>query len=269
MSGIEAVRLVTADADRLASFYESALGFRRDGDDISPVDPFTPGAGRLMRLSLGRERIELLETVPPARPAAAVAANDIRFQHFAMIAPDMDAAWRGLGREDGWSPITRNGPQRLPASSGGVTAFKFRDPEGHPLELLAFPEGRVPERWQDRAQAGNAGGTLLGIDHTAIVVSDTKASIRHYAAAGFRHVGGSVNTGAEQAALDDVPDPWVEVTSLQAEGAASPHLELLCYGPPDRCDMVEDADPLATRIVMEPSGGGLRDPDGHRRVATA
>ncbi len=42
------------------------------------------------------------------------------------------------------------GPERLPARSGGVSAFKFRDPDGHPLELLAFPPEAVPPIWRDR-----------------------------------------------------------------------------------------------------------------------
>ena len=40
-------------------------------------------------------------------------------------------------------PITVGGPIRLPCASGGARAFKFRDEDGHPLELLEFhPEDR-------------------------------------------------------------------------------------------------------------------------------
>ena len=54
--------------------------------------------------------------------------------------------WGGYARlsaHAGWTTISTDGPQLLPASSGGVTAYKFRDPEGHPLELIAFPPGRT------------------------------------------------------------------------------------------------------------------------------
>ena len=29
-----------------------------------------------------------------------------------------------------------------------IVLFKFRDPEGHPLELLAFPRDSVPACWR-------------------------------------------------------------------------------------------------------------------------
>ena len=35
-----------------------------------------------------------------------------------------------------FTTISRNGPEALP---GGVVAFKFRGPDGHPLELIQFP----------------------------------------------------------------------------------------------------------------------------------
>jgi hypothetical protein len=53
-----------------------------------------------------------------------------------------------------------------------VTAFKFRDHDGHPLELLAFPEGRVP----GPGRTANGTGPFLGVDHTAIAVRDTARS---------------------------------------------------------------------------------------------
>lgn len=49
---------------------------------------------------------------------------------------------------------------RLPESSGGVTAFKFRDPDGHPLELLAFPDGKVPSRWGAQPDAELCGNNV-------------------------------------------------------------------------------------------------------------
>ena len=88
--------------------------------------------------------------------------DDVRFQHFAIVARDMRAAFERLRNFAGWTRISRGGPRRLPASSGGVTAFKFRDPEGHPIELLHFP---------------SRPGALPTIDHTAISVYDAEKSI--------------------------------------------------------------------------------------------
>ncbi len=65
-----------------------------------------------------------------------------------------------------------SGPQRLPdwnKNAGGIRAFYFRDPDGHPLEILQFPADKGNPKWHD------ANGRLfLGIDHTAIVISDTR-----------------------------------------------------------------------------------------------
>ena len=74
------------------------------------------------------------------------------------------------------TPISRGGPVTLPKSAGGVTAVKFRDPEGHPLEFLQFPPGANPD-WK--------GAGVMGIDHSAISVSDVAASRRFYARHGL------------------------------------------------------------------------------------
>ena len=94
-------------------------------------------------------------------------------------------AYRRLCSVSGWTAISIDGPQRLPASSGGVSAFKFRDPDGHPLELLAFPDGAWPAHWQARSN----GDLALGIDHSAISVSDSARSIAFYEALGLRVAG--------------------------------------------------------------------------------
>src|ERR1043165_9668727 len=70
-----------------------------------------------------------------------------------------------------------SGPQRLPdwnKNAGGIKAFYFLDPDGHVLEALQFPPGKGEPRWQ------NTDRLFLGIDHTAIVVSDTDNSLRFY-----------------------------------------------------------------------------------------
>ena len=116
----------------------------------------------------------------------AASASDLCFQHFAIVVADMALAYRRLCSVSGWTAISIDGPQRLPPSSGGVSAFKFRDPDGHPLELLAFPDGRWPAQWRARSN----GDLALGIDHSAISVSDSARSIAFYQAwvCGWRRV---------------------------------------------------------------------------------
>ena len=123
----------------------------------------------------------------------------------------------------GWKPISTSGPQILPAASGGVSAFKFRDPEGHPLELIGFAAGAVPPPWQATSRDG-----CLGIDHSAVSVTDTSNSVAFYQSLGLHRSGGSLNVGTEQGRLDDIRNAVVEVTAL-SPAQPTPHVELLCY----------------------------------------
>ena len=193
-------------------------------------------------------------------------SNATSFQHCAIIVSNMDFAYTKLKSVPGWTPISRDGPEHLPESSGGVIAFKFRDPDGHPLELLQFPVKGVPPAWQGKT------GVFLGIDHTAITVAETARSVVFYQELGFKVRQRGENRGAEQARMDDVDEPLVEVTGLAPPGGAPPHLELLCYVAPKTFEAPVGADDvLATRMVFvdpevgpHPSPTVHRDPDGHR-----
>lgn len=272
--------LVSADAGKLAPFYEHALGCRfvtsghRGGADFESAMGVDGGALSIT-LRLGMQPIELLQFNHAGQPYPSDGlSSDLLFQHLAVVVSDMDIAYRHLSGVDGWTAISNQGPQRLPASSGGVTAFKFRDPEGHPLELLAFAAGTEPSHWTH----ASAAGPFLGIDHSAISVSDTATSIAFYRSLGLPVKGGSVNTGAEQGRLDDLVDPQVEVTTLAAD-QPTPHLELLGYrryGVSSRID-VHNNDIAATRLVWQarlsavaidatPKVTALVDPDGHRHL---
>jgi catechol 2,3-dioxygenase-like lactoylglutathione lyase family enzyme len=271
--------LVTPDAARLSRFYQAALGFRLLADDRRPGRDFlssteSGGDAQCITLGLGHEIVELLQFDRPGRlyPDAAL-ASDLRFQHFAIVVTDMAEAYRRLCSVFGWTAISIDGPQRLPASSGGVSAFKFRDPDGHPLELLAFPEAAWPAPWKARS----SGDLALGIDHSAISVSDSARSIAFYESLGLRMAGHSLlNVGDEQARLDGVSHPHVEVTALTPR-RVTPHLELLCY----RSAMAHGSaglradDVAATRLIFEAADvsrghaairQALIDPDGHHLV---
>ena len=266
------IRLITAGLARLTDFYVEAFGctLLELDDGHGPereADIEMAGGARRALLGLGAERIELLQfDRPGAAYPPALAASDLRFQHCALVVTDIEAAFQQLARSSGWSAISIGGPQRLPDSSGGVSAFKFRDPEGHPLELLAFAPGRLPRKWRDRV----AQGLFLGLDHSAICVTDSARSIAFYESLGLELLEGSHNRGPEQARLDGLPAADVEVSALGLpEGGA--HLELLCY----RGAAVERAvagahDIAATRLVFDAAAAGdapsrcLSDPDGHR-----
>jgi len=273
--------LTTPDTARLVEFYTAAFGCRclrsdrLEGPAFERLMSIAGGAQR-QRLAAGEELIELLQFDHPGAPYPPHASPlDRTFQHFALVVADMHRALLRLEGTRGWTPISRPGPQRLPASSGGVTAYKFRDPDGHPLEFLQFPAAQVPVRWQ--GHAGTEG--ILGIDHSAITVADTARSVAFYRDVGFTPVASTLNEGESQSALDGLAHPRVEVTALAADCPA-PHLELLCYrngvqggsraqggtGP------LAANDTAATRLIIEVNTVDgraderrlLRDPDGHR-----
>jgi catechol 2,3-dioxygenase-like lactoylglutathione lyase family enzyme len=253
------ISFTTNDADRLGAFYRRALGFEPmeiehyAGEAFARLSGVEGAQARALPLRLGEETIELLEFAQRGAPYPAdIGSNDPRFQHIAIVAADMETAYSRLRACEGWTPITRPAPQRLPASSGAVTAFKFRDPEGHPLELLAFPPDNVPRRWRETPHRH---GPCLGVDHSAIVVSSTASSVAFcQQVLGFSVIGGSLNRGREQEQLDSVPGAVVEVTALDP-GAGNPHLELLCYLCPGVPRGVPAAlrsnDIAATRLILE------------------
>jgi catechol 2,3-dioxygenase-like lactoylglutathione lyase family enzyme len=273
---IARVSLTTAELERAEAFYRDAFGFavmarrERSGPAFATLTGVSGGASVVV-LRLGGQEIDLVQFAEPGRPYPIVrTSNDPWFQHIAIVVSDMRVAYARLTAVGGWTPITRDGPQRLPANTGGVTAFKFRDPEGHPLELLEFAAGAVPQAWRERG--GN--GPCLGIDHSAIVVDDSAQSISFYGALGFAVAGGSLNRGVEQARLDDLTAPVVDVTSLAPRATEPPRIELLHYRvPPSPEPMVlRSNDVAATRLVLAADGsadlGGVRaalrrDPDGH------
>jgi catechol 2,3-dioxygenase-like lactoylglutathione lyase family enzyme len=247
--------LICHQAERLAEFYIRAFGFACV-EESPRVDPgfaeligLAAGQARITSLRLGEQVIALAETQPPGRTYPGdVPGWDRRFQHFAIVVADMAAAYGNLQATHNWSAISTNGPQVLPPSSGGVTAFKFRDPEGHPLEMLAFAPDATPAHWAIRS-----GNLCLGIDHSAISVVDTNRSVAFYSQLGLALSARSLNVGREQEKLDDIVGAVVEVTALALPMQIAPHVELLCYrGSFDHREPLADRnDVAATQLVFE------------------
>ncbi|MGI9170198.1 MAG: VOC family protein [Caulobacteraceae bacterium] len=257
------LQLPVADLARTERFYRRALGFEASASaEASAAESAT--------LRLGAQTIDLVAHRPPGAPYPADSrCIDLCFQHLAIVVADLAAAYAQLRAAGGFTAITTDGPQNLPPASGSVGAFKFRDPEGHPLELLHFPPAGAPPRWRNPAP----GALFLGVDHSAITVADTAASVAFYEGRlGLTVTARSLNRGVEQERLDDTPGAVVEVTALSPADPASPHLELLCYRAPAGGRPMQkggrDSDIAATRLVFEGGRGALRDPDGHRLTLT-
>jgi catechol 2,3-dioxygenase-like lactoylglutathione lyase family enzyme len=108
-------------------------------------------------------------------------------------------------------------------NAGGIKAFYFRDPDGHHLEILEFPEGKGDPKWHKPSDR-----LFLGIDHTAIVVHDTDESLRFYRdTLGMQVAGESENYGPEQERLNNVFGARLRITALRA--ASGPGIEFLEY----------------------------------------
>ena len=262
LTAITAFRLTTRAPERLARFYES-IGF--SVGQAVPVPPAEmtllglAGGGIRIPLSVGGQRVELEAFDHEGRPYPENAtAADLCFQHFALIASDAAAAWERACAH-GATPISFGPPITLPVSSGGLTAVKFRDPEGHPLEFVQFP-----------TSPGSSQGSEWpsGIDHSAICVADAAASRGFYEKLGL--VGGrpTLNQGPTQTALDGLAEVCVDVVPMLPR-INRPHLELLRYRNPAgrAAGWLQANDVAATRIVWQSNRDALlRDPDGHLHV---
>jgi catechol 2,3-dioxygenase-like lactoylglutathione lyase family enzyme len=232
---VEAVGMTVADMDRSVAFFGDVLTFQKvsdvelSGDAFDRLHGVFASRARVVRMRIGSEHIELTEYLTPrGRPIPVDSrSNDRWFQHVAIIVSDMDAAYTRL-RQYGVQHSSPE-PQRLPdwnPAAGGIKAFYFKDPDGHPLEVLQFPAGKGDPRWQQ-----SDGRLFLGIDHTAIVVGSTDASLRFYRdLLGLRLAGESMNFGPEQERLNAVFGARLHISGLRA--GAGPGVEFLEYVSP-------------------------------------
>jgi len=232
VSGVDSIGLTVSDLDRSVDFYTTVLHFHKvsetevDGESYEHLEGVFGLRMRVARLKLGEESIELSEFLAPrGRPAPVDArSNDRWFQHVAIVVSDMDQAyqWLRAHKVQHASP----GPQILPAwnpNAGGIRAFYFRDPDGHPLEILWFPPDKGRAKWH-----AATGELFLGIDHTAIVITDTEASLRFYRdRLGMEIAGESENYGPEQERLNNVFGARLRITALRA--GSGPGIEFLEY----------------------------------------
>ena len=143
--------------DRSVDFYTSVLDFQVvKREDASPTARLVPGASPQVRattaqLSLGAECLVITQySSPRGNPFPADSrANDYWFEHVAIVVANMDQAYQQV--QSARARFVSNTPQTLPAwnkEAAGISAFYFRDPDGHYLELIHFPPGKGQAKWQ-------------------------------------------------------------------------------------------------------------------------
>jgi len=232
VTGVDAISITVSDMDRAVAFYSNVLTFQKVSDTEIANEQYEQLEGvfglrvRIVRMRLGDEFIELHEYLAPRGKPIPVdsRSNDRWFQHIAIIVSDMDRAYAVLRKNK--VEHASSGPQRLPdwnRNAGGIWAFYFKDSDGHPLEILQFPTDKGAEKWHRSSDK-----LFLGIDHTAITVWNTDASLKFYRdLLGMRVIGESENYGTEQEHLNNVFGARLRITALR--GAFGPGIELLEY----------------------------------------
>jgi catechol 2,3-dioxygenase-like lactoylglutathione lyase family enzyme len=217
-TSVESVGMTVSDMDRAVEFY-SALTFQNVsevevlGDEFEHLEGVFGARMRIVRMKLGNEFLDLTQYLaPPGRPIPADSrSNDLWFQHIAIVVRDMDEAFQRLRALK--VQFVSTGPQTLPPSikaAAGIKAFYC-------------PPGKGDPRWQEKTDK-----LFLGIDHTAIGISNTGASLKFYRdLLGLRKAGESENFGTEQEHLNQVFGAHLHITGMRPD--SGPGVEFLEY----------------------------------------
>ena len=228
----DAIVITVKEMDRSVKFYTEALGFKKISDNEYQGEEYEKLEGvfglhiRVVRMQLGDEFIELTDYLTTGGRSIPEDqhSNDLFFQHIAIVVSDMDEAYQQLKKIN--IEHVSTSPQTLPKSipgAEGIKAFYFHDPDNHNLELIYFPKGKGQPRWQV-----SNGKIFLGIDHTAIGVSNTETSHHFYNdLLGIERKGDSWNKGTEQEHLNNVEGASLHITGYRS--AAGPGVEFLQY----------------------------------------
>lgn len=232
LKSIGPVGITVKDMNTSVKFYSDILGFRKisdeefEGDDYEKLEGVFGLRIRVVRMQLGDEQIELTDylTSGGRNIPEDAQANDLSFQHIAIVVSDMDRAYARLRKFN--VEFVSSAPQTLPKTippAEGVKAFYFHDPDKHNLELIYFPEGKGQAKWHVKTNK-----IFLGIDHTAIGIGNTETSLQFYQAIlGIERKGESFNFGIEQEHLNNVQGASLHITGLRSpEG---PGIEFLQY----------------------------------------
>lgn len=232
INAVKSVGLTVSDMEQSVAFYRDILQFEKVfekevmGTKYEHLDGIFGLRKKMVTMRLGNEVIVLTEYLTPKGQfvPSDSRSNDHWFQHIAIIVSDMDKAYAWLRKHD--VEHSSPAPQLLPdwnPDAGGISAFYFKDLDGHPLEILHFPPDKGSAKWQAQTDE-----LFLGIDHTAIVVSDTAESLKFYRdILGFTLAAKSFNYGIEQERLNNVFGASLRISGLKV--GRGPAIEFLEY----------------------------------------
>ena len=234
---LEMIGFTVGDVDRETTFFTKVLrfekvsDFRIIGSEYDKMEGVFNANMRIVHLKLGEQILELTQYISPptGRPIPVPSySNDKWFEHMAIVVRDIDAAYKIL-QENNVQQISAH-PITIPESNpgaAGVKAVKFRDPEGHDLELIYFPAGKASPIWQKPTSR-----LFLGLSHTAMTVDSTEKGVAFYRdLLGFDVGGVTFNTGVTQQVLDDLFNDTCLVTPM-VPISPPPHIEFLDYKTP-------------------------------------
>jgi catechol 2,3-dioxygenase-like lactoylglutathione lyase family enzyme len=244
---VHGVTITVSDLEASKTFFTELLDFevmeeqKVKGETLNQLYGLqgNPVDLKLISLGIGKERIRLIQFY--TRTGRSIPfdsrSNDLWFQHIAIVVNDMEEAYKKLW--DNQVKHVSTAPQTLPdyiPAAAGISAFYFRDTDEHNLELIYFPEGKGNPRWQE----GSGESPFLGIDHTAIGVSNSETSRTFYEAIGLEVAGQSHNYGTEQEHLNQVFGANLLISGLKAKEGMG--VEFLSYiAPPGGRPYPEDS----------------------------
>jgi len=226
------IGITVDDMNTSVKFYSEVFGFKKISNEEITGESYEKLEGvfglhiRVVRMQLGDEQIELIDYLTSGGRSIPedAKANDLSFQHMAIVVSDMDKAYAQLKKFK--VEFVSTSPQTLPKTiptAEGIKAFYFHDPDKHNLELIYFPDGKGQAKWHMKT-----GKIFLGVDHTAIGISNTENSLQFYQTLlGIERKGESFNFGVVQEHLNNVEGASLHITGLRS--AAGPGIEFLQY----------------------------------------
>lgn len=256
---IKGITYLVPDLQKAVNFFCNCLNckevWRTDqlGDIFSKLYQLPDAKMTLVNLSFHQETIYVVcfDSTHIKEYPFGISGNDLVFQHIAIVVSDMDRALEKLKKHRIENISSQ--PQTIPEwneAAAGIQAFYFRSPTGYPMELISFPKGKGQGRWQEKTDL------FLGIDHTAITVSDTAHSLAFYQdILGLKVVGETVNSGKTQEKLSGVEGARVKITTLHSQSQEGIGLEFLHYLSPEikksSFEQIAEHEQLRIHLVLE------------------